>query len=125
MAGDASNRRWVGTALCVLIVTVWWPIADVYSVYRRQLYEAGELWQNIDWLLIGSWVLMTLLLMRNADLRHNLPIIVVCLIGGLVIEAWGTQTELWVYFTRERQPLWIILAWPAAGLSIDRLVRML
>jgi len=42
-----------------------------------------------------------------------------------VIEGWGTQTSLWVYYTNERPPLWIIPAWPIASLSIDRLFRVL
>jgi hypothetical protein len=51
--------------------------------------------------------------------------IAIGLIGGLVIESWGTQTELWTYYTFERPPLWIIPAWPIASLSIDRLYRIL
>jgi hypothetical protein len=46
-------------------------------------------------------------------------------VGGLVIEAWGTQTNLWHYYTTERPPLWIIPAWPIATLSIDRITRLL
>jgi hypothetical protein len=42
-----------------------------------------------------------------------------------VIEAWGTQTLLWTYYTQERPPLWIVPAWPIAALSIDRLARLL
>jgi hypothetical protein len=45
------------------------------------------------------------------------------MVGGLVIEAWGTQTNLWHYYTAERPPLWIIPAWPIASLSIDRITR--
>ncbi|HEX5944327.1 MAG TPA: hypothetical protein VFY66_18740, partial [Anaerolineales bacterium] len=40
-------------------------------------------------------------------------------------ESWGTQTNLWFYYTEERPPLWIIPAWPIASLSIDRITRML
>jgi hypothetical protein len=47
------------------------------------------------------------------------------MVGGLVIEAWGTQTNLWVYYTNERPPLWIIPAWPIASLAIDRITRAL
>jgi len=50
---------------------------------------------------------------------------VIGLVGGLAIEGWGTQTELWTYYTFERPPLWIIPAWPIASLSIDRLFRLL
>ena len=60
-----------------------------------------------------------------ADLKKDLPIVFVGLVGGLVIESWGTQTELWVYYTFERPPLWIIPAWPIASLSIDRLYRLM
>ena len=51
-------------------------------------------------------------------------IVCVGLLGGLVIEAWGTQTNLWFYYTAERPPLWIIPAWPIAALATDRLVRL-
>jgi hypothetical protein len=52
-------------------------------------------------------------------------IVLVGLVGGLVIESWGTQTNIWHYFTAERPPLWIVPAWPIASLSIDRLYRWL
>lgn len=113
------------TTLCIFIVTVWWPVADLYIDYVIAVYKAGVLWKSIDWLLIGIWLVMSLLLMRNANMSRDLPLIVVCLVGGLVIEGWGTQTELWTYFTNERPPLWIIPAWPVAGLAIDRIVVML
>jgi hypothetical protein len=68
---------------------------------------------------------MSLLIMAGADLRTDALIVFVGLVGGLVIESWGTQTEIWTYYTDERPPLWIIPAWPIASLSIDRLVRLL
>jgi hypothetical protein len=45
-------------------------------------------------------------------------------VGGLLIEAWGTLTEIWSYYTAERPPLWIIPAWPVAALTIDRLAAL-
>jgi hypothetical protein len=63
--------------------------------------------------------------MAGADLKVDVWIIFVGGIGGLVIESWGTQTEIWWYYTAERPPMWIIPAWPIASLSIDRLVRFL
>ncbi|HUL10551.1 MAG TPA: hypothetical protein VLU73_00005, partial [Methylococcaceae bacterium] len=59
------------------------------------------------------------------DLRTDSLIVLVATIGGLVIEAWGTQTNLWFYYTGERPPLWIVPAWPIATLSIDRITRLL
>jgi len=63
--------------------------------------------------------------MVYADLKIDGLIIFVGIFGGLVIESWGTQTNLWHYYTNERPPLWIIPAWPIASLSIDRITRVL
>jgi hypothetical protein len=63
--------------------------------------------------------------MMHADLRRDALIVFVATLGGLVIESWGTQTNLWHYYTAERPPLWIIPAWPIATLSIDRITRAL
>jgi hypothetical protein len=52
-------------------------------------------------------------------------IVFVGVCGGLAIESWGTQTNIWHYYTAERPPLWIIPAWPIASLSIDRITRFL
>jgi len=105
-----------------LIGYIWWPLAEEYLSY---IDWGGAWWVYIDWLLIGIFVVMSLLIMAKADLRVDARIIFVGLIGGLVIESWGTQTEIWNYYTTERPPLWIIPAWPIASLSIDRLVRFL
>jgi hypothetical protein len=59
----------------------------------------------------------------RANLKTDLPIVFVGICGGLAIESWGTQTNLWHYYTAERPPLWIIPAWPIASLSIDRITR--
>ena len=76
-----------------------------------------------DYLLSGIWVLMTGALLWRPDPRRDVKLVVVGLFGGLVIEGWGTNTQLWVYFTAERPPLWILPAWPVAALCIDRLSR--
>ena len=68
---------------------------------------------------------MSLTIVARADLRTDGLIVLVATVGGLVIEAWGTQTNLWFYYTSERPPLWIIPAWPIATLSIDRITRAL
>lgn len=105
-----------------LIGYIWWPLAEEYLSY---IDWDGAWWMYIDWLLIGIFAVMSLLIMTKADLRADATIIFVGLIGGLVIESWGTQTEIWTYYTTERPPLWIIPAWSIASLSIDRVVRML
>jgi hypothetical protein len=79
----------------------------------------------MDWLLIGIFLFMSFTIVARADLRTDGWIVLVATVGGLVIEAWGTQTNLWFYYTNERPPLWIIPAWPIATLSIDRITRTL
>lgn len=109
-------------AAVVLIVIVWWPLAEEQLAlidWRRPL------WQQLDWLLFGIFVAMSVFIMIGADLKADSLIILVGLAGGLVIESWGTTTNLWRYYTLERPPLWIIPAWPIASLSIDRLYRFL
>ena len=103
-----------------VIAYVWWPLVTEYLATYNPAYPW---WMQVDWLLLGIFAAMSLLLMAGADVRLDLPIVVVGLVGGLVIEAWGTQTLLWTYYTNERPPLWIIPAWPIASLAIDRLYR--
>lgn len=108
--------------LLFLIGYVWWPLVEEYlSYFNPEL----PIWRQIDWLLIGNFLFMSLMIMAGANLKTDLPMLVIGLVGGLAIEGWGTQTELWTYYTFERPPLWIIPAWPIASLSIDRLYRIL
>lgn len=105
-----------------LIIYVWWPLAEAYlALYNWEI----AWWKQIDYLLLGIFAFMSLMIMAGADIRSDLLIVFVGMVGGLVIEAWGTQTELWVYYTNERPPLWIIPAWPIASLTINRMVRLL
>ena len=104
------------------ILYFWWPLAQqVLALVNWH----GPWWTYMDWLLIGDFAAMTLLILAHADLKTDLLIVLVATVGGLVIEAWGTQTNLWFYYTAERPPLWIVPAWPIATLSIDRLTRFL
>ncbi|MCE1254622.1 MAG: hypothetical protein LWX83_13865 [Anaerolineae bacterium] len=109
-------------ALIGLIAYVWSPLLFAYlETYDPTL----PFWVQFDWLLLGIFLVMTLLIMINADIKKDLPITIIGLAGGLVIESWGTQTLLWTYYTNERPPLWIIPAWAIASLSIDRLYQLL
>jgi len=105
----------------LLILYVWQPLVKEYLAFFNPAYPV---WMQIDWLLVGIFAFMSLLIMAGADLRRDAWVVVVGLFGGLVIESWGTQTLLWTYYTDERPPLWIIPAWPIASLAIDRMVRL-
>jgi hypothetical protein len=105
-----------------LILVVWWPLAQDYLATAN---PDIPLWKQMDWLLVGIFLVMTVLIMAGADIKRDAWMVLVGLAGGLAIEGWGTQTLLWSYYTAERPPLWIIPAWPIATLAIDRLTRLL
>jgi hypothetical protein len=103
-----------------LIVYIWWPLAEEYLAY---VDWNGKWWFYMDWLLLGVFLFMSITIVARAYLKTDLLIVFVGICGGLAIESWGTQTNLWHYYTAERPPLWIIPAWPIASLSIDRITR--
>jgi hypothetical protein len=105
-----------------LIVYIWWPLAQEYLAY---VDWRGAWWLYIDWLLLGIFGFMSITIVVHANLKTDVLIVFVGICGGLAIESWGTQTNLWHYYTAERPPLWIIPAWPIASLSIDRISRYL
>jgi hypothetical protein len=105
-----------------LIVYIWWPLAEEYLAY---VDWNGPWWLYMDWLLLGIFFFMSITIIARANLTTDLLIVFVGICGGLAIESWGTQTNLWHYYTAERPPLWIIPAWPIASLSIDRITRLL
>jgi hypothetical protein len=108
-----------GFLLMLFIVGyVWWPLLDEYL---HQFDPDIPAWQQIDWLLIGIFLVMSILIMINANLKKDLPYAIIALAGGYIIEAWGTLSGLWHYYTFETPPLWIIPAWPIAALSVNRL----
>ena len=105
-----------------LIIYVWWPLAEELLAY---VDWDGPWWLYMDWLLLGIFFFMSIAIVSHADLGVDSLTIFVATLGGLVIESWGTQTNLWHYYTAERPPLWIIPAWPIATLTINRIVLVL
>jgi hypothetical protein len=103
-----------------VVMYFWWPLAKSYF-WRMNL--SGDLAINADYLLLGIFAFMTFAMILRANIKRDILLVFVAAIGGLVIEAWGTQTNLWFYYTAERPPLWIIPAWPIASLTIDRISR--
>ena len=105
-----------------LIIYIWWPLVEEYFAF---VDWNGDWWRYIDWLLINIFAFMSITIITRAHLKTDLLIVFVGICGGLAIESWGTQTNLWHYYTAERPPLWIVPAWPIASLSIDRITRFL
>jgi hypothetical protein len=110
------------SAAILLIVYIWRPLAEEYL---RYVDWDGEWWLYMDWLLLEIFLFMSVAIVARANLKTDALIVFVGIFGGLAIESWGTQTNLWFYYTSERPPLWIIPAWPIASLSIDRITRLL
>jgi hypothetical protein len=105
-------------------------IMPLMAQLRNEEYLAyvdwnGKWWLYMDWLLLGVFLFMSITIVARANLKTDVLIVFVGICGGLAIESWGTQTNLWHYYTAERPPLWIIPAWPIASLSIDRITRFL
>lgn len=112
---DGFSRRSMAAIAALLLL---------YGAVGLNWWELVDLDQPFDFLLVGIWGWMTLLLTWRLDRQRDLPLVLVGLCGGAVIEWWGTNSLLWTYFTLERPPLWILPAWPIAALTIDRMVRM-
>ncbi|MCA9645838.1 MAG: hypothetical protein KC492_34340, partial [Myxococcales bacterium] len=104
---------WKSLVTLTLIVLVGSSVGYSWS----DLVDAN----GVDALLLGTWIWMTLMLCWRVSPRWDLLLLVSGLAGGGIIEWWGTTTQLWTYFTRERPPLWILPAWPIAAISIDRM----
>lgn len=81
--------------------------------------------EDIDPLLGACWVGMAALATHRVSPRHDAHLAAVAFAGGALIEAWDTRAGLWVYFTNEQPPLFILPAWPAAALATERVVRAL
>ncbi len=90
-----------------LIVYIWWPLAEEVLSY---IDWNGPWWRYMDWLLLGVFLFMSITIIARANLKTDVLIVFVGICGGLTIESWGTQTNLWHYYTAERPPLWIIPA---------------
>ena len=106
----------------ILIVYIWWPLAEEVLAL---IDWNGAWWLYMDWLLLGIFIFMSITIVARANIKTDVLIVFVGICGGLAIESWGTQTNLWHYYTAERPPLWIIPAWPIASLSIDRITRFM
>jgi len=104
--------------IILLIGYIWWPLLKEYLSYIDPDFP---IWGQIDWLLIGNFLVMSILIMVNADWKRDIPFLLIGMAGGYIIEAWGTRAGLWTYYTNEKPPLWIIPAWPIAALSVNRL----
>jgi uncharacterized protein YkwD len=104
--------------------TIVWRWNALAAEYVSAFDPAVSVFLQLDYLLVGIFLAMLLLILAGADLYYDARLVLVGFIGGAVIETWGTHTGLWHYYTWETPPLWILPAWPTAALAIDRIARI-
>jgi hypothetical protein len=102
----------LAVGLCALVGIIWW---------RLLLHNLSV----VDSFLLGLWVFMVAALSWDVRVEKDVPLALCAAAGGLLIEWWGTNSELWRYFTNEQPPLWIVGAWPIAALSTERMAFVL
>ncbi len=106
---------------------------NVLLLFAAVGLTAGVIWReyvsfdlaSLDPLLGACWVGMAALATYRVSPRQDAHLAAVAFAGGALIEAWGTCAGLWVYFSHEQPPLFILPAWPAAALATERVVRAL
>lgn len=109
-------------ATLLSVVAGWWPLVVEYFA---QWDLSRPFLAQVDWLLLFDFAVMFLLVMAGADPQRDGVVLLVGLAGGVLVESWGTRTQLWTYYTLENPPLWILPAWPVATLAIDRIAGWL
>lgn len=93
------------------------------QVTMAQLQRGGlARWRVIgEAVLLGAIVLMTVRTVpARITPRRDALIVFFASLLGWIVEAWGTRTGVWSYYTGETPPLWIIPGWTLGALVIDR-----
>lgn len=119
--GSSAPLRGFGRKSLVLVAIVVVVGGAFGYAFREHVSFRRE---DADPLLWGCWLGMLGLAAWRAS-RTDLPLAFVALVGGALIESWGTRSGLWAYFTGEMPPLFILPAWPMAALATDRVARLL
>lgn len=79
----------------------------------RALAEDALFWTMV----LAAWALAA----WRPSPRRDLAAAALALAAGWAVEAWGTRSGLWAYYTGERPPLWVLVAWVAGAIVVDRL----
>src|SRR4026208_359287 len=83
-----STLRWTKSSAVLLglffatvglILYVWWPLAEELL---RYVDWRGQWWRQMDWLLLGIFMVMSVLIIGGADIRRDALIGFVGMCGG-------------------------------------------
>ena len=111
-----------GLLAVVATIAVGWP--HLAKAELDAIFGHGHWAANMDWLLAGLGIFFFLCVALSPS-RGDLAVASAGLIGGAIIEVWGTRAGLWHYYTFEKPPLWILPAWGISALSNEKLQRVL
>ncbi|MBI5241661.1 MAG: hypothetical protein HY926_14405 [Elusimicrobia bacterium] len=124
--GDRGRLLYAAGAAALLAAVALWRqdlFIQAFQVTLGQLQRGGQArWRVLgEVALLGAIVLMTIRTVpaRITPKRDALIVLYASLLGWIV-EAWGTRTGVWAYYTGETPPLWIIPGWTLGALVIDR-----
>lgn len=126
-----SRRVCYGLAIAGVFAALSWLRADLFwqawDVSLRQLAAGGAgRWRVLGEIVLLSGILaMTWrVLLWRMEPRRDALVAVLALAAGWSVEAWGTRSGLWAYYTGEEPPLWIVPAWPLGALVVGRLAEL-
>ncbi|RZA05110.1 MAG: hypothetical protein EOP11_13560 [Proteobacteria bacterium] len=109
--------------LVILTLILKWP--HLAAAEWNAVAKHADWWRHADWLLLGLGLFFVFCTAFDAHPRLDLSTVVAGMVGGAIIEVWGTRAGVWYYYTGERPPLWILPAWGMSALSNERLQRIL
>lgn len=112
----------LGLLAVVGALALGWP--HLAKAELDAIFAGGSWAARMDWLLAGLGLFFFLCVALSPS-RDDLAVAGAGLIGGVIIEVWGTRAGLWHYYTFEKPPLWILPAWGISALSNEKLQRML
>ena len=110
-------------AAVILFLIFRWP--HLAAAEWNAMVRHEDWWRHADWLLAGLGLFFIFCTTFDAHPRLDLATVTAGVIGGAIIEIWGTRAGVWYYYTGERPPLWILPAWGMSALSNERLQRIL
>lgn len=124
-------RRWLYPALILVLmggIALWRMdlFLQAFHVTMRQLQRGGEArWRVLgEIFLFGSILLMTLrVIPLRMEPKKDALIALFATVLGWIVEAWGTRTGVWSYYTGEKPPLWVVPGWTLGALVIGRVAE--
>lgn len=118
-----SSLTLAGLAAVILTLIFGWP--HLAAAEWNAMVRHEQWWLHADWLLFALGIFFIFCTAFDASPRLDTSTVIAGMIGGAIIEIWGTRVGVWYYYTGERPPLWILPAWGMSALSNERLQRIL